>query len=161
MASAFDTSFNAPELSEKRPPFTVEYFNDEVAGLDEREQEHRRRQLKVHLSSSVLSRSRRLQALLGFESYADFSREFYRRTALYWRLLQRGQHLAPAVILGPYLGRDMPLSEHPHHSKVPISNLYIHGLCSSPRWTSSRFPSASSPALQPTRNSRPITTCRA
>jgi len=88
----------------KRPPFSVEYYNNEALELSDSEREHRIHQFK---------------ALTGFDSYSEFMRDFYRRSALYWRLLHRGPHLPPAVILAPYLNRENTLNEHPaHHTKL-------------------------------------------
>jgi len=78
-------------IAEKRPPFTVEYFNTSLSGLSEQEIHHRNQQFK---------------ALTGFESYATMARDF-QSVAQYWRLLHRGPHTLPATLLAPYLNRAM------------------------------------------------------
>lgn len=112
----------------KRPPFTVEYFNDKVAALPDRESEHRKSQFKVCFFFLCPLASYLNQALTGFESYSEFLADFYRRPATYWVLLQRGPHLPPRELLAPFLKREPTLLTQPHqlhHTKVRLGSLCL------------------------------------
>jgi len=113
MATAVETSGGSVLGMEKRPPFSVEYYNDQIRELDDQEREHRRHQFK---------------ALTGFESYSEFVRDFYRRPAHFWSLLHRGPHLPPSTILAPFLSREISASQpqQSHHTKLtPIDEFAI------------------------------------
>lgn len=112
---------SAPPIN-KRPPFAVDYFNDELPGLNEREREHRRHQFKVKPLRCVSASHSPAQAIVGFESYSEFVRDFNRRVGNYWPLLQHGPHVPPAVLLAPFLNRDPSFAQHPtRHTKACVA----------------------------------------